>query len=86
MSDRGRLDPNRGGARGGGLDDLGVFCDVLEDSERTPCEIWSRVMGYHRPVESWNPGKQSEHKERKMFTLTGEFKKPKKIEFVDWTE
>jgi anaerobic ribonucleoside-triphosphate reductase len=35
--------------------------------ERTPCEIWTRVMGYHRPVSAWNRGKQSEHAERRHF-------------------
>ncbi len=40
---------------------------VLNDSERTKCEIWTRVMGYHRPVSSWNAGKQSEHEDRKYF-------------------
>lgn len=39
----------------------------IEDSERTRCEIWTRVMGYHRPVSMWNPGKQSEHAERVYF-------------------
>ena len=39
----------------------------LEDHERTPCEIWSRVMGYHRPVSEWNAGKQSEWDERVHF-------------------
>lgn len=39
----------------------------LKDEERTRCEVWTRVMGYHRPVSSWNPGKQSEHKERRYF-------------------
>lgn len=39
----------------------------IEDSERQECEIWSRVMGYFRPVSSWNPGKQSEHQDRKYF-------------------
>lgn len=39
----------------------------LEDSERQPCEIWSRVMGYHRPVANWNAGKQQEHRDRKHF-------------------
>jgi len=39
----------------------------LKDSERTPCEVWTRVMGYHRPVTAWNPGKQSEHSERIYF-------------------
>jgi Anaerobic ribonucleoside-triphosphate reductase len=40
----------------------------LEPHERQPCEVWTRVMGYHRPVASFNPGKQSEHAERKFFT------------------
>jgi anaerobic ribonucleoside-triphosphate reductase len=40
---------------------------ALEDSERTRCEIWTRVMGYHRPVSAWNAGKQSEHQERRYF-------------------
>ena len=39
----------------------------LDDAERTRCEVWTRVMGYHRPVSAWNPGKQSEHAERRYF-------------------
>ncbi len=39
----------------------------LKPEERTRCEVWSRVMGYHRPVTAWNPGKQSEHRERRFF-------------------
>ena len=26
---------------------------VLDNSERQPCEVWTRVMGYHRPVQSF---------------------------------
>ena len=40
---------------------------TLKDEERTRCEIWTRVMGYHRPVTSFNPGKQSEYRERRVF-------------------
>lgn len=40
----------------------------LKDSERQPCEVWTRVMGYHRPVESFNKGKKSEFYNRKCFT------------------
>jgi hypothetical protein len=40
---------------------------LLKDSERTRTEIWTRVMGYHRPVSAFNPGKQSEHAERQHF-------------------
>ncbi len=39
----------------------------LDDEERTRCEVWTRVMGYHRPVSAWNPGKRSEHSERRYF-------------------
>ena len=39
----------------------------LNDSERTPCEVWSRVMGYHRPVSEYNKGKKSEFYARKCF-------------------
>lgn len=42
----------------------------LEDHERQRCEVWTRVMGYHRPVAQFNPGKQSEHAERRHFTET----------------
>lgn len=31
----------------------------LKDSERQPCEVWTRVMGYHRPVSSFNTGKRA---------------------------
>ncbi len=39
----------------------------LKDEERTKCEVWTRVMGYHRPVSSFNIGKQGEFAERKYF-------------------
>lgn len=40
----------------------------LDDSERQPCEVWTRVMGYHRPKDSFNKGKKAEFEERKNFT------------------
>ncbi|MBK5941895.1 hypothetical protein CCR96_22160 [Halochromatium roseum] len=39
----------------------------LRDEERTRCEVWTRVMGYHRPVSAFNRGKQAEHQERTYF-------------------
>ena len=36
--------------------------------QRTQCEVWSRVMGYHRPTKSWNKGKQAEFNDRKCFS------------------
>jgi hypothetical protein len=43
---------------------------TLADSERQPCEVWTRVMGYHRPVASFNTGKKGEFAEREYFTET----------------
>jgi anaerobic ribonucleoside-triphosphate reductase len=40
---------------------------TLTPEERQPCEIWTRVMGYHRPVSSFNRGKQGEFHERNCF-------------------
>jgi hypothetical protein len=39
----------------------------LADHERQRCEVWTRVMGYHRPVASFNTGKQGEFLERRHF-------------------
>ncbi len=33
----------------------------------TPCEVWTRVMGYYRPVSQFNIGKKSEFSERAYF-------------------
>lgn len=40
---------------------------TLTDAERQPCEIWTRVMGYHRPLSSFNTGKKGEFHERTYF-------------------
>lgn len=41
-------------------------CDetAADDNNRTECEVWTRVMGYFRPVSQFNAGKKSEYKER----------------------
>ncbi len=43
--------------------------EVLEANEvkRTRCMVYTRVMGYHRPVESFNIGKKAEHNQRVKF-------------------
>src|SRR3989344_2876267 len=40
------------------------------NQQRTRCEVWSRVMGYHRPVSCYNLGKKSEHYSRQHFSET----------------
>ena len=39
----------------------------LKDEERQRVECWTRVMGYYRPVDHFNPGKQAEFEERVPF-------------------
>ena len=44
-------------------------CAALHpDAEPVECEVWTRVMGYFRPVQSFNIGKKGEYMERQMFT------------------
>jgi len=33
------------------------------------CEVYSRVVGYLRPIKQWNAGKQAEYKIRKTFDM-----------------
>ena len=39
---------------------------------RVPCEVYSRIVGYIRPVQNWHRGKQQEFKERKTFRVPTE--------------
>lgn len=40
-------------------------------------EVYSRIVGYYRPVQSWNKGKREEFSQRKYITLN------KAVEKVD---
>ncbi len=35
----------------------------------TECEVWSRIVGYFRPVSQWNKGKKSEFAEREEYQV-----------------
>ncbi len=39
---------------------------------RTKCEVWSRVVGYLRPVSQFNEGKQAEFNDRTSFSYPDE--------------
>jgi len=53
--------------------DIFVFkCDEClakssELSDYKECEVYSRIVGYLRPVKQWNEGKQQEYSERKEY-------------------
>lgn len=38
------------------------------NNDRTKCEVYSRVVGYLRPVEQWNNGKRAEFCDRKTYS------------------
>ncbi len=38
---------------------------------RVPCEVYSRVVGYFRPVQFWNKGKAAEFEDRRTLNSTG---------------
>ena len=42
--------------------------ETMNPQQRTPCETFSRSMGYIRPVKNFNIGKYAEFCERKTFT------------------
>ena len=44
---------------------------TIADAEkrRVPCEVYSRVVGFLRPVQYWNDGKKSEWEDRVTFAL-----------------
>ena len=49
-------------------------CDSCFKKKRTltdivPCEVYSRVVGYLRPVSGWNRGKIEEFRQRKEFVV-----------------
>jgi hypothetical protein len=44
-----------------------------------PCEVYSRVCGYLRPVQQWNPGRKSEYAKRLMFRMA-----PQEAEYTEY--
>ena len=42
---------------------------ALKNVKGTECEVYSRVVGYYRPVKNWNLGKREEFYRRKVFEV-----------------
>ena len=40
-----------------------------QENVKVPCEVYSRIVGYLRPVQAWNEGKQAEFEDRKTFRV-----------------
>jgi len=41
----------------------------VQTEVKVPCEVYSRIVGYLRPVQNWNAGKKEEFKDRKTFVV-----------------
>lgn len=41
----------------------------MQEVKGTKCEVWSRVVGYLRPVQNYNKGKQAEYGMRKPYNI-----------------
>lgn len=41
------------------------------DQLRVPCEVYSRIVGYLRPVQAWNVAKKEEFAHRVVFDVSG---------------
>lgn len=40
-----------------------------EQEAKIPCEVYSRIVGYLRPVQNWHEGKRQEFRERKTYRV-----------------
>lgn len=49
------------------------------------CEVYSRVVGYLRPIKNWNIGKQEEFNERKDYSIEKALKEVNKMPNKDKT-
>lgn len=47
----------------------GISKHIRKEKQRQRCEIFSRVVGYFRPVDQWNEAKQEEFSDRKEFKV-----------------
>jgi anaerobic ribonucleoside-triphosphate reductase len=40
-----------------------------KETKKVPCEVYSRIVGYLRPVQNWNKGKRQEFNERQTYRV-----------------
>jgi hypothetical protein len=55
-------------SRGGTTHDNRPGDDISPD-KKIPCEIYSRVVGYYRPISQWNAGKRAEFFQRLPYVV-----------------
>jgi anaerobic ribonucleoside-triphosphate reductase len=38
-------------------------------AKKVPCEVYSRIVGYLRPIQNWNKGKRQEFHDRRTYRI-----------------
>lgn len=59
----------KGKGTGKGKGPIGQPKPRTTTTTKIPCEVYSRVVGYLRPIQNWNTGKQQEFEDRKVFRV-----------------
>lgn len=65
LKTHGIIDPDAHGIVA--FDESSGLLTFVDGDVKRICDVYSRVMGYHRPVSAFNAGKQQEHRDRKVF-------------------
>ena len=52
-------------------DKIATLKEEMKEVKGTKTEVYSRVVGYLRPVQAWNKGKKEEYGMRKSFNVEG---------------
>lgn len=47
----------------------------MSDKRKVPCEVYTRVVGFLRPVQSFNDGKKQEFEDRVTFNFSKAMRK-----------
>lgn len=47
-------------------------CYEKDNNFGLECDIYSRVVGFYRPIKYWNKGKRAEYKERVVYDMPKE--------------
>jgi anaerobic ribonucleoside-triphosphate reductase len=45
------------------------MADKTAQVKKIPCEVYSRIVGYLRPIRNWNDGKRQEFKDRQTYRM-----------------
>ena len=52
-------------------EEISLLHTQLENLKGAPTEVYTRIVGYYRPVKNWNKGKREEYNERLPFEIKG---------------